>query len=71
MPSQEPRRAGKTFERGGEVSHRPVVVDTAGRIPPDVKTPQRSTSGLHLDAREAVAVVDALKQPKKTTSSLR
>ena len=33
-PPKEPRRAGKTFKRGGVwVSHHPVTVDATGRIP--------------------------------------
>jgi hypothetical protein len=69
MPLQEPRRAEKTFERGGVwVSHRPVVVDAAGRIPSKggggVKMPKKSTSSSRLDAREVEAVAVALKSSK-------
>jgi hypothetical protein len=64
-----PQRAGKTFERGGVwVSHCPVVVDAAGRIPSKggggVKMPKKSTSGPRLDAREVEAVAVALKPLK-------
>ena len=72
---QEPRRVGKTFERGGVwVLHHPVVVDAGyrGKNTPEggVKMPKKFTSGSRLNTREVEAMAAALK-PLKSPAPAR
>ena len=64
--AEEPQRAGKIFERSGVwVSYHPIIVDAAGRIPPEeggssgssIETTKKSTSSLYLEVREVVVPV--------------